>query len=62
MTFRDLANDFNKCPENLQSKLISRFVVDSYDFNNKGRIKNIFKTMYLNIVAEGIGGTKWHIQ
>jgi len=66
-TFRDLANDFNKCNEKLQINLLNDFVINSYDFcarerfTVKKKLKNNFKAMYLKIVAEGIGGTKWRV-
>ena len=66
-TFRDLANDFNKCSDKLQKDLLSEFNINCFDFctrekfTGKKKIKNNFKTMYLKIVAEGIGGTKWRV-
>lgn len=66
-TFRDLVNDFNRCNDRLQGSLLSEFNVNSFDFKkgqkitDKKKIKDNFKTMYLRIVAEGIGGTKWRI-
>ena len=66
-TFRDLANDFNKCADKLQKDLLSEFNINCFDFcarekfTGKKKIKNNFKTMYLKIVAEGIGGTKWRV-
>lgn len=66
-TFRDLANDFNKCSDKLQKDLLGEFTINCFDFcarekfTGKKKIKSNFKTMYLKIVAEGIGGTKWRV-
>jgi len=64
-TFRDLINDFRRCKFRLQRILLSEFTVNSFDFKkgekitDKKKLKELFKAMYLRIVAEGIGGTKW---